>query len=340
MPKSSAKTALNHDLTQDTSEELSLDANELENTPSLVALTSKEAIDAEPEPASILLDNTNQLLKQFNVDKSPRHQLTLKEEQQLATEAQHGDLGARSALIKHNIKLVIFLARRYTWVKGMDLADLVSEGSLGLIHAIGRYNGRLGFRFATYAGWWIKQYIERGIMDKSRLVRIPVYLLQEHRKYTKAINELTTKLQRDPTEAEIAEFTHKDLAWVKEMNGIDQNPALSLDSEMSANDSDSDTFLDNLEDQKTATRPEQHLAEEGLMELIDCWLNSLPPAQREVISLRFGLMGQDPHTIEETAKLLRSSASDVKRKQAAALNTLRHRAVDLNEDLSDFSGID
>lgn len=331
--KQPSNEALNDPISSDANLE-AMEADPL-NASSLDTLISKETIDANPEPSTLLLNNTSTLLKQFTADKQ-RAQLTIEQEKDLAHKAQHGDLAARQTLIEHNIRLVIFLARRYNWVKGMDLADLVSEGSLGLIHAIGRYDGQLGFRFATYAGWWIKQYIERSIMDKSRLVRIPVYLLQEHRKYTKAVNELTLKLQRDPTDDEVAAFTHKNLDWVKEMNGIDQNPELSLDSEISADNDDAGTFLDNLEDQKTTLRPEQHLAAEGLMTLINCWMDNLPPQQREVIALRFGLMGQDPHTIEEVAQLLHVSTSDIKRKQAAALNTLRHQAINLNENLDDL----
>ncbi len=291
----------------------------------LIAVSEAEQVeDANNiEPTRISLDNTQILIEKLTIKNASV--LTLEQERRLAEAAHRGDEQARTTLVEHNIRLVIYLARRYTWVKGMDLADIISEGNLGLLHAIDKYNGELGYRFSTYAGWWIRQYIERSIMDKARMVRIPVYLLQERRKYSKTLNVLQTKLKREPTEQEIADLAGKDLAWVKEMSEIDQGSELSLDNLVN----EDSTFLDGLADLQQNS-PEEQACQDSMIRLVDGLLHTLPPIQCQILALRFGLMGNDPHTVEETARILQSSVSDVKRKQAAAIHTLRS-SIDIAE---------
>ena len=147
--------------------------------------------------------------------------LTAEQEIDYARLAQQGDESARATMIESNLRLVVKVARRYMH-RGLTLLDLIEEGNLGLIHGVEKFNPELGFRFSTYAVWWIRQTIERAIMNQSRTVRLPVHIFKEINCYTKAVRELTQSLDREPTISEVAKLLDKPVTAVEKIVGLSE----------------------------------------------------------------------------------------------------------------------
>ncbi len=273
------------------------------------------------EPSTISLQNTQELIKQFVSfsNKRTARKLTMADERELTLAAQQGDMQARAQLIECNIRLVIYLAKRYKWAKNLDLADLVAEGNLGLIRSINSFNPALGYRFSTYASWWIKMYIERAIVDNARIVKVPTRMLHEQQRYARATYALESRLHRTPTLQEIADYAKRDSEWVQSMMALEQGNDVSLDNRLSGNDS---SYLAALTSDEQHT-PENQILLHSLIDFVDQMLRVLPPPQREVIILRFGLMGNTNHTIQETAELLGTTETEIKHNQMLALQKLR-----------------
>jgi len=275
----------------------------------------KEEIKAA-EPSVISVDPTQLYLNEIGF--SPL--LSSKDEIRLARRIEKHDEEARKKMIESNLRLVVKIAKHYINC-GLDLADLIEEGNLGLMHAVEKFDYKMGFRFSTYATWWIRQTIERAIMNQGRTVRLPVYIIRELSLYKRKAMELAKELDREPTSAEIAKEFQQPVIKVQRIMDLSKN-TISIDAPISADEEDGASFVENLEDEQLSN-PVNLLQGDNVNELISRWLNVLTKQQREVLSRRFGLEGYESATLEEVAQEMNMSREKVRQIQEKALRKLR-----------------
>ena len=275
---------------------------------------TKTTTATKDDPHYVQADATRLYLKEIGF--SPL--LTAEEEVRYARRSQKGDAAARKRMIESNLRLVVKIARRYM-NRGLTLLDLIEEGNLGLIRAVEKFDPERGFRFSTYATWWIRQTIERGIMNQTRTIRLPVHVLKEINIYQRAARHLAQKLDHEPSPEEVANLLDKPVDEVKSMLGLNERTA-SVDAPL---DDDPDrSLLDAIADDRTPG-PEGMLQREDLRMIIQKWLGGLNDKQRQVVERRFGLNGREVATLEEVGADIGVTRERVRQIQVEALKHLK-----------------
>jgi RNA polymerase nonessential primary-like sigma factor len=267
-----------------------------------------------PEPGDAQMDATRLYLNEIGISKL----LTAEEEVYYARLAQKGDQSARQRMIESNLRLVVKIARRYM-NRGLALLDLIEEGNLGLIRAVEKFDPERGFRFSTYATWWIRQTIERAIMNQTRTIRLPIHVVKEINVYLRAARKLAQTLDHEPSSEEIADLLDRPIDEVKRMLGLNER-VTSVDTPF-GKDADK-PLLDTIADEKSMD-PTVDIQNDGLNANLDRWLSKLNDKQREVVERRFGLHGYENSTLEQVANELGVTRERVRQIQMDALRRLR-----------------
>lgn len=255
--------------------------------------------------------------------------LTAQEEVDLALKIEQGDQEAKQRLAEANLRLVVSIAKRYVG-RGMQFLDLIQEGNMGLMKAVEKFDYRKGFKFSTYATWWIRQAITRAIADQARTIRIPVHMVETINKLIRIQRQLLQDLGREPTPEEIAAEMDLPVEKVREILKIAQEP-VSLETPIGEED---DSHLGDFIEDQEATSPADHAAYELLKEQLEDVLDTLTDREENVLRLRFGLDDGRTRTLEEVGKVFGVTRERIRQIEAKALRKLRHPSR--SKQLKDF----
>lgn len=299
---------------QDLTDDVSVDREECKEEQPEKLVPTKEKNSHSEVKGLKSLDTTQMYLDA--IGQSPL--LTAEQEVTYARSALEGDHAARQRMIESNLRLVVSIAKRYQ-NRGLALLDLIEEGNLGLIHAVKKFDPERGYRFSTYATWWIRQAVERGIMNCSRVVRLPVHVSKELNTYLRAVRELTQQHGELPSQEKIAQHLGVTLAHAQKMYEFNER-ALSLDATHS---DDSDMTLLNMLVDENQCDPSDFIQRDNLALSIDQWISELNQRHREVLLRRFGLRGYDCQTLQNIGYAMGLTRERVRQIQVDALIRLR-----------------
>lgn len=297
-----------------------IDTLELEKSDSL--LEDVDNVESDDTKANITEELTSKQLDATQIylgeiGYSPL--LSAEEEVKFSRASLKGDMAARERMIVSNLRLVVKIARRYN-NRGLALLDLIEEGNLGLIRAVEKFDPERGFRFSTYATWWIRQTIERALMNQTRTIRLPIHIVKELNLYLRTARRLAQELDHEPTADEIAEATGEPVSSVRKMLKLNERIS-SVDTPIGG-DSENKALLDLIADESDSG-PESRLQNDDMQKNIVRWLEALNPKQREVLSRRFGLLGHEPSTLEDVGAEIGLTRERVRQIQVEALNRLK-----------------
>lgn len=271
-------------------------------------------LDEEKESASAEVDPTQIYLREIGASKL----LTAEQEVHYARLAQLGDLKARNQMIQCNLRLVVKIARRYL-NRGLTLLDLIEEGNLGLIRAVEKFDPERGFRFSTYATWWIRQNIERALMNQTRTIRLPIHVIKELNTYLRKSREIAQSIENEPTYEDIATALNIAPDDVNKLLRLNEK-TLSLDTPMG--EESEKPLLEALADNESEEPANEHETNNLYQRLNDC-LENLNEKQRSILAQRFGLYGHEEATLEEVGKKVGLTRERVRQIQVEALKHLR-----------------
>ena len=284
---------------------IKIENNDADDDAMSITLTPSEEIAVD--------DSVRMYLKE--IGKIPL--LSAEDEKNLAQRMQDGDNDAKDLLVESNLRLVVSIAKKYM-NRGLSLLDLIQEGNIGLIKAVDKFDYTKGFKFSTYATWWIRQAITRAIADQARTIRIPVHMVETINKLTRVQRQLVQDLGREPTTEELAEAMGMEVAKIREIQKISQDP-ISIDKPVGEEE---DSHLVDFISNDELAAPEEEVARILLKEDLIQALNGLTDRERRVIELRFGLKDGVPMTLEQVGKKLGVTRERIRQIEAKAIRKL------------------
>ncbi len=256
--------------------------------------------------------------------------LTAQDERDLADLIAEGDMAARDRMIESNLRLVVKIAKRYM-NRGLPFLDLIEEGNMGLIKAVERFKVSKGCRFSTYATWWVRQSIERALVNQSRTIRLPVHVADDINKLVKISRELTQRLKREPTRTEIADAMGCDEKYVRRMQVLVKK-TYSIEHPMGENNDYS--LIDTIED-KSAVDPEAIIQDLDRFSQVLEWMDDLSETEREILALRFGLNDREPQTLDTIGQQFGVTRERIRQIEAKSLTKLRKVLAEKMSSLAD-----
>ena len=320
---------------------LDMDSDSLDEVYNLLTNNNIEVVsetEGEEEEGSPLILDDDALTKDVNINDPVRMYLkeigkisllSLEEELELSHRVVEGDEDAKRKLAESNLRLVVSIAKRYVG-RGMLFLDLIQEGNIGLMKAVDKFDSSKGYKFSTYATWWIRQAITRAIADQARTIRVPVHMVETINRMTRHQRQLTLELNREPTEEEIAERMKIPVEKVREIMKISQDP-VSLDTPIGEEE---DSHLGDFIPDERSMSPEEYATNEILKDEISTVLMTLTDREEQVLKLRFGLIDGTCRTLEEVGQIFGVTRERIRQIEAKALRKLRHPSR--SKKLKDF----
>ncbi len=304
-------------------------------------ITEDEASSDGSKKEEVLVLNDEDLTKDVNINDPVRMYLkeigrisllTPEEEMDLSVRVADGDEEARNILAESNLRLVVSIAKRYVG-RGLLFLDLIQEGNIGLMKAVEKFDFGKGYKFSTYATWWIRQAITRALADQARTIRVPVHMVETINKMARIQRQMTLELNREPSDEELAKKMGISVDKVREVIKISQDP-VSLETPIGEED---DSHLGDFIKDESSLSPEEYATNEILKEEIKSVLSTLQPREQQVLELRFGLIDGTSYTLEEVGKRFNVTRERIRQIEAKALRKLRHpsRAKKLKDFMVD-----